>query len=198
MRRWTGSSLVQIMACRLLGAKPLPEPMLVYCRLDSWEQVSVKFKSEFYHFHSRKCIWKCLSKWQPFCPGEDELMLSNCCWITHTAMIAWCMDGWMDGWMDVCVCDTVCFAGCVCVLWSTKQLLNTDDLTHYIPMMTYGVISNDMFVALTHWGRDKMAEIFQMTFSDVFSWMKMFEFLLKFHLSLFLRVQLTIFQYWFK
>ena len=31
MRRWTGSTLVQIMACRLVGAKPLPKPMLEYC-----------------------------------------------------------------------------------------------------------------------------------------------------------------------
>ena len=31
MRRWTGSSLVHIMACRLFGAKPLSEPMLKYC-----------------------------------------------------------------------------------------------------------------------------------------------------------------------
>ena len=46
------------MACRMFGAKPLPEPMLVYCQLESWQQVSVKFESEFYHFHSRKCIWK--------------------------------------------------------------------------------------------------------------------------------------------
>ena len=30
MRRWTGSSLVQIMASRLFGAKPLSEPMLEY------------------------------------------------------------------------------------------------------------------------------------------------------------------------
>ena len=43
MRQWTGPSLVQVMACRLFGAKPLPEPMLVYCPLDPWEQVSVKF-----------------------------------------------------------------------------------------------------------------------------------------------------------
>ena len=28
MRQWTGSALVQIMACRLIGAKPLPEPIL--------------------------------------------------------------------------------------------------------------------------------------------------------------------------
>ena len=31
MRRWTGPSLVQIMACRLFGAKPLSEPILEYC-----------------------------------------------------------------------------------------------------------------------------------------------------------------------
>ena len=31
MRRWTGPSLVQIMACRLFGAKPLSVPMMEYC-----------------------------------------------------------------------------------------------------------------------------------------------------------------------
>ena len=31
MRQWIGSALVQIMACRLNGAKPLSEPMLEYC-----------------------------------------------------------------------------------------------------------------------------------------------------------------------
>ena len=51
---------------------------------------------------------------------------------------------------------------------------------------------------LTHWGRDKMAAIFQTTFWNAFSWMKMYEFQLKFHWSLFLRVQLTIFQHWFR
>ena len=48
---------------------------------------------------------------------------------------------------------------------------------------------------LTHWGRDKMDAISQTTFWSAFSWMKMFEFRLKFHWSLFLRVQLTIFQH---
>ena len=42
---------------------------------------------------------------------------------------------------------------------------------------------------LTHWGRDKMAAISQMTFSNAFSWMKRFEFLFKFHWNLFPRVQ---------
>ena len=31
MRPWTESTLVQIMACRLVGAKPLSEPMLEFC-----------------------------------------------------------------------------------------------------------------------------------------------------------------------
>ena len=50
---------------------------------------------------------------------------------------------------------------------------------------------------LTHWGQDKMAASFQTTLSNAFSWMKMLEFRLKFHWSLFIRIQLTIFQHWF-
>ena len=91
MRQWTGSTLVQVMACRLFGAKPLPEPMRVYCWLNSWEQISEKFESEFYHFHSRKCIWNCrLPKRQPFCPGGDEL---NKQW------------GGVVGWPSLMLCD---------------------------------------------------------------------------------------------
>ena len=59
MHQWTGSSFVQVMAWRPFGAYPSPEPMLPYCQWDSWEHISVKFSSELYHFHSRKCIWKC-------------------------------------------------------------------------------------------------------------------------------------------
>ena len=49
---------------------------------------------------------------------------------------------------------------------------------------------------LTHWCWHKMAAIFQMTFSNAFSWMKMYEFWLSFHWSLFPRVQSKIFQHW--
>ena len=51
---------------------------------------------------------------------------------------------------------------------------------------------------LTHWGRDKIDAISQTACSSAFSWMKMFEFHLRFHWSLFLRVQLTIFHHWFR
>ena len=50
---------------------------------------------------------------------------------------------------------------------------------------------------LTHWGRDKIDAILQ-TFSNAISWMKMFEFRLNLHWILFLKVQLTIFQHWFR
>ena len=62
----------------------------------------------------------------------------------------------------------------------------------------YDVTVNNHICILTHWGRDKMAAIFQTTFSSAFSWMKMFEFRLIFHWSLFPRVQFTIFQHWFR
>ena len=46
---------------------------------------------------------------------------------------------------------------------------------------------------LTRWGRDKIDAILQTTFSNAISWKKMFEFRLKFHWSLFLKVQLAVF-----
>ena len=57
---------------------------------------------------------------------------------------------------------------------------------------------NSSVTQLTHWGRDKMAAIFQTTFSNAFSWMKMFKLRLRFHWSLFPRVKLTIFEHWFR
>ena len=51
---------------------------------------------------------------------------------------------------------------------------------------------------LTPWGWKRMAAISQMTYSNAFSWMKMYKFCLRFHWSLFLRFELTIFQHWFR
>ena len=47
MRQENKPSLVQIMACRLVGAKPLSEPKMEFCQLNTWE-------SKFKHFHSTK------------------------------------------------------------------------------------------------------------------------------------------------
>ena len=51
---------------------------------------------------------------------------------------------------------------------------------------------------LTHWGWDKMVANYLTTFSYTFSWMNIYKFRLRFHWSLFPRVQLTIFHHWFK
>ena len=58
-------------------------------------------------------------------------------------------------------------------------------------------IFNDL-VSLTHWGWDKMAAIFQTVFSNAVSWMNTYEFRLRFQWSVFVSVQLTTFQHWFR
>ena len=60
------TALIQIMAFRLAGAKPLSEPMLDYCYLDHWDQTSVKILSEIYTIF-KKMHLKMSAKWQPFC-----------------------------------------------------------------------------------------------------------------------------------
>ena len=89
MRQWTGSALVQVMGCRLFGAKPLPEPwMLAYCQLTPENKILVKIESEFHHFHSRKCIWNCrLPKWWPLCLAYryQQCQVEYCC--THPCQI---------------------------------------------------------------------------------------------------------------
>ena len=81
-----------------------------------------------------------------------------------------------------------------CCLTASCLYLNQWWLTIY-EILWYSSNGN---AYLTHWGREKMDAISQTTFSNAFSWMKMLEYRLKFHWSLFLRVQLTISQHWFR
>ena len=47
------------MVCHLFGAKPLSELMLGYCKLNYWEQISVKFRlKKDNYFDTRKCLLK--------------------------------------------------------------------------------------------------------------------------------------------
>ena len=57
MHQWTGSSLVQVMACHLLvcGTKPSPEPMVTNHQ-QNLKNKTVKFKKRYNNFHSRKWI----------------------------------------------------------------------------------------------------------------------------------------------
>ena len=69
-----------------------------------------------------------------------------------------------------------------------QVFVSVNDCCHYPSSTTFGNKE------LTHWGRDKTAAIFQTTFS----WIEMNKFRLKLQWRLFPRVQLTIFQHWFR
>ena len=59
MRQESKPPLVQIMACHLDGAKPLFEPLMVYCKI---VPLGINFNEIWIgiiRFHSGKCIWKC-------------------------------------------------------------------------------------------------------------------------------------------
>ena len=58
MRQQNIPSLVQILACWLIGAKPLSEPMLPYGQLGPEKNITVEFYLEFKSFHSIKSAWK--------------------------------------------------------------------------------------------------------------------------------------------
>ena len=60
MRNWTGSTLLQVMVCRLFGAKPLPEPMVSYCQ---------NIKIQIMKMHLKMSS----AKWRPFRTEGDEL-----------------------------------------------------------------------------------------------------------------------------
>ena len=60
MCQGTGSSLVQVMHCHLVGAKPLPEPMWTYCELDPLAKLQGNFNRNSTFFHWRKCFSKCM------------------------------------------------------------------------------------------------------------------------------------------
>ena len=67
---WTGSAVLQVMACHMFSAKPLPEPMMTFNKLDPYEETSLKFQSKYRTFLSWKCIWKC-------CLWNDDHFVQN-------------------------------------------------------------------------------------------------------------------------
>ena len=66
------------------------------------------------------------------------------------------------------------------------------------PISNIRLTSHSLHFVITHWGRDKIADILQTTFSNTFCWTKMYEFRLKFHWNLILRIQSIIFQHWLR
>ena len=85
---------------------------------------------------------------------------------------------------------------------SRKKLIKTQSICWWFEMLWrccyIDLMWPNKYRLLTHWGRDEMTAIFQTTLSNEFSWMKMYQFRLIFRWSLFLRVQLTVLQHWFR
>ena len=52
VRLWTGSSLVQEMACYLFGTKPLTEPIPAFYKFHQQEQICEKFDH-----NENQCFW---------------------------------------------------------------------------------------------------------------------------------------------
>ena len=113
-----------------------------------------------------------------------------CSWTSYTGYIE----------QDICSINSTYYAATMLMQHQIPCITRWDfvyKLENYICMGNSMCREMDV-IPLTHWGRDKMAAIFQTTFSNAFSWMKMNKFWLRFHRSLFPRVQLTIFQHWFR
>ena len=76
MRRWTVPSLFQIMACRLVGAKPLSKPMLKILSIGplgtNFNELSIGIQI----FYFKKMHFKMASaEWRPFSLGLNVLIL---------------------------------------------------------------------------------------------------------------------------
>ena len=66
-------SLVQIMACRLFGDKPLSEPMLPFYQSDTREHISVKLHLKFRFLIKKMHLKMLTAKWRPFYIGLNVL-----------------------------------------------------------------------------------------------------------------------------
>ena len=72
MHQYNIPTLVQLMACRLFGTKPLSQPKLPYCQLDPKEHISVKFYLKF-NFSFKEIHLEMSAKWRPFCLSLNVL-----------------------------------------------------------------------------------------------------------------------------
>ena len=115
MREWIVSTLVQIMVCRLFGAKPLSKPMLAFV---TW---TLRNKLQWYlHRNTKLLIHEntfetSSAKWRPFYPGETESMEPSWhsihCTTNHLTTLydkCWKTDAY-EYWLKRCTAPIVTF-----------------------------------------------------------------------------------------
>ena len=81
------------MACRLFGAKPLPEPMLTYCQLDPREQFSVKFGTNYKNWINKKAFENVVCESVDILSGGDELSATPLKEVLLPRSLQWCHNG---------------------------------------------------------------------------------------------------------
>ena len=109
---------------------------------------------------------------------------------------------WYKSYFECNIAFPQCFASTLVTgrVFSSHFIIMTGDTPHFTTFAcTYTVLCavcmNAFTPSFTNWGRDKMVAISQTIFSNKYFSNKVFEFRLTFHWTLFLRVQLTIFQH---
>ena len=171
------------MTWHLFSAKASLEPMLWTIQLALKEQIWNLHQNML--LNSKKCIWKAV--YQMSAIFFRSYCVTNSIWFFQFGTDSEHKKQKFP--MDGKPVDVVSME-------STKEGRNDAHIWQVPPQLGCGYTWH--FDGLTHWGRDKMAAIFQTTFSNRFSWMKMYELWLKFQWNLFRGVQLTIFQHWFR
>ena len=139
------------------------------------------------------------------CTNLQESKADLCEVQSHTGCICLYRSWWdsIQGltymWLEVRMCDIMCLI-VPCMMYIYIYIYTH---THFFLWLcqTNGTGCCGWLYkpyALTHWVQDKSATISQMTFSNAFSWMRMYAFHWRFPRCLFLRFQLSIFQHWFR
>ena len=86
---------------------------------------------------------------------------------------------------------------------ATHKLWNASPSTLYLQIPWYLIarikaLANIIVSSSAHWGRNKVAAVSKTVFWYTLSGMKMYAFLLRFYWSLFLSLEITIFEQWFR
>ena len=168
MCQWTGPTLVQIMACRLFGAKPLSEPtqtLILNRTLRKKLQPNLNQNTKlFIHEDAFENICKRVAILSRERWWFKSQMTGNTVWfvIYRIISMAWCKNA-----VSPSLTHWIC-----CSLALCYQIQSHHGLLSGRP----ACLGSRDGCWLTHWGPDKMANILQTTFSHWFSLMKINQF----------------------
>ena len=134
--------------------------------------------------------------WQSSCKRKDNPNMSRYLNTFHIADPLWgeSTSHWWIPHTEGQLCRTLM----ITVVSTNKQSIKWPVIWNAIAQMWHNCNGCRYRYVLTHWGWDKMTAILQATHSNGFSLIKLLELQLRFHWSLFLRVQLTISQHCFR